>query len=64
MKIGILFLLLAVFGLIHQKLFTAGGWFDWSQFLHHESLIVLCLGIGIALIIGSFTIWLIAQRQK
>jgi len=46
--------LLAIFGLVHQKLATADGWFNWMQFWHHESLIVLCLGVAVALIVGKY----------
>jgi len=49
-----MFFVLAIFGLVHQKLATAGGWFCWEQFWHHEPLIVLCAGIAVALIIGKY----------
>ena len=46
--------LLAIFGLVHHKVATTGGWFNWTQFWHHESLIVLCCGVAIALIAGKY----------
>jgi len=50
---GISFLL-AIFGLVHQKVATTGGWFNWTQFWHHEPLIVLCCGVAIALMVGKY----------
>ena len=44
-------------GLIHQRFWTSGGWFDWQQLvdqLCHEDLIVLCFVAGICLLIGRF----------
>jgi hypothetical protein len=49
-----MFFLLAIFGLVHQKLVTNDGWFNWAQFWHHESLIVLCFGVAIALIVSKY----------
>jgi len=58
-----IFFLLAIFGLVHQKLATAGGWFDWMQFWHHEPLIVLCFGVDVALIVGKYTSVLKALKR-
>ena len=41
LHLSILSLASVVFGLVHQKLVTSGGWFNWEQFLHHESLIAM-----------------------
>jgi len=45
--------LLGVFGLVHQKLYTTGGWFNWEQFWHHEPLIALCFVSAVALFVGK-----------
>lgn len=50
---GLLFLT-GIFGLIHQRLFTVGGWFNWRQFWCHESLIAMCFATGVALLIGRY----------
>lgn len=47
---------LGIFGLFHQKYKTAGGWFNWKQFWHHEPLIVICFVVGVALLVGKY-IW-------
>ncbi len=39
--LSVLALMAAIFGLVHQKLFTFGGWFNWEQFWHHEPLIAM-----------------------
>ena len=39
--LSMLALMAAIFGLVHQKLFTSGGWFNWEQFWHHEPLIAM-----------------------
>ena len=44
---GGLFISLAFLGLLHQRLLTEGGWFSWAQFWHHESLIAICLAVGL-----------------
>lgn len=48
-------LLAGILGLIHQRFFTAGGWFNWEQFWHHESLIAMCFVVGLALLAGKYT---------
>jgi transcriptional regulator GlxA family with amidase domain len=45
---------LGAFGLLHQRLLTTGGWFNWQQFLHHEPLIFACFVAGVALLIGKY----------
>lgn len=52
-KLGIL--ALGFLGMLYQKLFTSGGWFDWSQVLelHHEHLILLCFVIAIMCLLGG-----------
>jgi hypothetical protein len=50
---GISFLL-AIFGLVHHYLITGGVWWEWSDIWHHESLIVLCCGVAIALMVGKY----------
>ena len=43
--------------LIHQNFTTAGGWFNWEQFiedLHHETLAVLCFASAISLLVGRY----------
>lgn len=49
-----IFILLAIFGLVHQKVATSDGWFNWTQFWHHESLVVLCFGVATSLIVGKY----------
>lgn len=48
----VLFCALAILGLVHQRFFTSGGWFDWSQFWHHESLIALCFVVAICFLVS------------
>ena len=55
----ILSLVLATIGLVHQKLFTPGGWFDWEQFSHHESLIAIALIVCITSLLAH----LLERRQ-
>ncbi len=46
-----------IFGLLHQKLCTEGGWFNWEQFicqLNHETLILLCFIVTAALLVGKY----------
>jgi len=46
-----------IFGLVHQKICTEGGWFNWEQFIHHlnhETLILLCFVATIALLVGKY----------
>jgi hypothetical protein len=50
-------LALSIFFLVHQRLCTEGGWFNWEQFihnLHHEHLMVLCFVAAIALLVGKY----------
>jgi len=49
--LSILSLMAAIFGLVHQKYFILGGWFNWQQFWHHESLIAIAFIVGITLLI-------------
>ncbi len=49
--LSILSLMAAIFGLVHQKLLTSGGWFNWKQFSHHEPLIAIALIVGVTLLI-------------
>jgi len=51
--LGMLALLLGVFGLVHHR-FVAGTWFSWNQFWHHEPLIGIAVCVGLALIATSF----------
>ena len=54
-KLAITAFLLGILGLLHQKFFTGGGWFDWGQVLelklHHEQLILACFIVGVALLV-------------
>ena len=52
--LGILALLLGVFGLVHHYYLT-GLWFQWDQFWHHEALVAIAVCVGVALITTSFT---------
>ncbi len=49
--LSVLALIAAIFGLVHQKLFTPGGWFNWKQFSHHEPLIAIAMIVGVTLLI-------------
>jgi len=51
--IGLSCILLGVLGILHQKLFTGAGWFNWDQFWHHETLIAICLSLGIGVLFGG-----------
>ena len=42
--------LLLASGLVHQKLFTMAGWFNWGQFWHHEPLIAMAFVAWITLL--------------
>ena len=48
--ISFVFFLLGWFGLFHQRFCTSGGWFDWNQFWHHESLIALCFCVSLTIL--------------
>ena len=43
---------LGIFGLVHQKI-VDNTWFTWSQFWHHEPLIVMCFVLAVGLIAGN-----------
>ena len=44
--IGVVFILAGFLGLLHQRLFTSGGWFDLQQVWHHEFLIAIFFAFG------------------
>ena len=48
--LGLIALVLAAGGYIDQATRCHNQW-DWSQFWHHESLIAIAAGIGIALLV-------------
>jgi len=50
--IAYLWFALALFGLCHQYCLT-GKWWQWEQFWHHESLVAICLALGIGILIGG-----------
>jgi len=52
--LAVLLLLVAVFLLIHQQLTSGGVWFNWQQFLHHESFIACSFVAAIALLAGKY----------
>ena len=45
--------ILAILGFWHHYWLT-GLWFQWEQFWHHESLIVICFALGIGILVGLF----------
>lgn len=45
---------LGVAALIHQNFTTTGGWFNWEQLWHHESLAALCFVSSISLLVGRY----------
>ncbi len=49
--LSILALALAIFGLVHQRFLTEGGWFNWEQFWDHESLIAMAFVAGISFMV-------------
>ena len=53
-------LCLAVFLLVHQQLISDDVWFNWQQFLHHESFIACGFVAAISLILGKYLgrLWL------
>jgi len=48
--LALLAFLAGILGLLHQKFFTSGGWFDWGQVgigeVHHEQHIIVAFLIG------------------
>tara|TARA_R100001530_G_C4284671_1_gene146506 strand:- start:456 stop:668 length:213 start_codon:yes stop_codon:yes gene_type:complete len=54
MMIGIIFIVLGILGLLHQRFFTSGGWWNWNQFWHHEPLIAASIAFGAGWIMGGF----------
>jgi hypothetical protein len=50
---GIL-ILLAVFLVIHQQLFSVDSWFNFQQLWHHETLIASFIFMAIGLILGKY----------
>ena len=48
--LGVVAVLLAVFGYLDQEIRCLAPW-DWSQFWHHETLVVLSLTVGLTLLI-------------
>lgn len=42
---------LGLFGLMHQRFYTEGGWFNWEQFWDHESLIAMAFVAGISFMV-------------
>jgi uncharacterized membrane protein YqjE len=59
-SLGVLLLIIAACGVIHQKL-TAGVWWQWDQIYHHESIVITIVGVSIGLIVGK---WIIGKRRK
>ena len=57
--LSIISLVLAILGLVHQKFLTSGGWFNWEQFSHHESLIA----IAFIVCITTLLVYLLERRQ-
>jgi hypothetical protein len=51
--ISLLFVLLGIAGILHQRFILNAGWFDWAQFLHHEALIAMCFTFASGLFIGG-----------
>ena len=47
---GLVFLLLGLFGYLHQKLYDAEAW-NWRQFFTHETLTGLVVCVGITLLV-------------
>jgi len=41
----------ALFGLIHHRI-VAGVWWQWTDILHHEPLILACVAFGVGLLLG------------
>ena len=47
---------LGLFLLLHQQMTSNDVWFNWEQLfnqLNHETLILFCLAVGIALLVGK-----------
>ncbi len=55
--LSILFIILGILGILHQRFFTSGGWFNWGHLfgIHHEPLIAACFVAGIVLWIVNLT---------
>lgn len=55
LTLGIISLLLALFGLLHQELVCNAPW-DWGHafsWIHHETLVVLCIFVGVVLLFAG-----------
>ena len=50
---GVMFML-GVGLLVHQNFMCEGGWFNLEQFLHHETIAVLCFVSSISLLFGRY----------
>jgi len=44
---------LGIFGIVHQEI-TAGDWWCWEQFWHHEPLIAMCFVSAVSLLVGEY----------
>ena len=53
MKIAGFIILIGLLGMIHQKIFTEGGWFSFDQMWHHEWFITIAFCLGIGILIGK-----------
>ena len=62
MKLGLLFIGLSISGILHQELFAHASW-EWTQVVHHETLITACLAFGAGWLIRWITIakWVIRR---
>jgi len=52
-KIAISFFTIGLLGMLHQRLLTGGGWFNWSQFWHHEPLIAVAFALGAGVLLAE-----------
>ena len=52
-NLGLFFILIGFAGMLHQRIFTSGGWFNWQQVWHHELFIVMAFAFGAGLLIGK-----------
>ena len=52
MIFAIVFILAGFIGMLHQKLFTSGGWFSFEQMFHHEWFITIAFALGVGVLIG------------
>jgi ABC-type arginine transport system permease subunit len=52
--LAVLLFFAAIVVLVHQQLITESEWFNWQQFLHHESFAACFFVAAISLLLGKY----------